>query len=1269
MQKLHTFPAGYPLFELRQKDGSRGIMKGIPWPVNIYYDPPYEPLHVHKTTIDTNTGLTMQFRGTICGAPAIISADSMASHIFINSRFVHAKGIKCQPHHRVVELAGGQHTISHQSCKVKLRLKGSQPGESYTQHITSYVVDLGTDHDMILGDNWLTQNQVELSFKHQCMRLGQGGGVMTIPIISNTTDDRSWAERNKPISLKKAIALRNKGAKLFIVNVVDNNITPMAMNTNDDYDHPISSSTDPLIDKVDFPSHISTKLQQVLERYQRLFLKRRTFPKDQQIGTVIDLEPGTKPPYRPCYRLSPAELLEVEKHIKEMLILGLIEPSNSPYGAPMLFVNKPDGSLRAVIDYRLLNSKTIKQKLHMPLISQLLDQLHGAKVFTGLDLQSGYWQLPLSPEDIPKTQFLTPLGSYSYKVLPQGLCNAPSVFQRLMNKLFREHLGKFVLIYLDDIIIYSKNVDEHAAHMETVLQILNEADLYISFKKCDFEKPELKFLGHIVGQEGIKVDPSKTKVIKDWPTPKSVTEVRSFCGLMNYFRKFIQGYSSMMTPLTNLTKQNVTFQWTTECEQAFQLAKEALLSAPVLAMPDFSQPFEIEVICDASIQGIGAVLTQFGRPIAFESRKLTPTERNWTTSDQELWAVIHALKTWRCYLEGVQFKVVTDHNPNTHLQTQPNLSRRQARWAEYLQRFHFTWTYRPGRGNVADPLSRHPDFSLKKLVLNMTTTRSRSKTTPETTTATHSNKRSHHDIAHEPVIDVTIVDNTEIPANPLDKQTITGTSAGDIYTLIQNSYDADPWFTDQNNLKSLTMRHGMWYHGNRLVIPDVHNIRTRILYELHDTPYSGHGGMTKTYRALLSMFWWPNMKHQTSEYIRTCATCQRNKSTNRKPGGLLQPLPIPDNPWDSIGMDFITLLPRTRDGYDAILVFVDRLTKMCHLIKCRTDIDAEGTAQLFVDHVWKLHGVPLHVVSDRGSVFVGKFMTEVFRLIGTKHNRSTAFHPQTNGLTEGVNRILEDMLRHYIGELSHNEWDTCLSTAEFAINNSYHESIGTTPFRLNFGKDPRLPLSIPDLTTSKVPSAAQFADRMQEGLISAKKCLTSAQQRQKRQYDKSHREVSFNEGDQVLLSTKHINMRTPIGTRTTKKLLPKWIGPFPIEKKIGAVAYKLTLPQKMRVHPVFHVSLLKQYLSDGRVQPPGPLFLDEDGEAYYQIDRILDHRSRKIGRRTYREYLVKWMDYGAEHNTWEPESSLEGSENGQTLLRYYDYVGLEPPVSLIKQPS
>jgi len=740
----------------------------------------------------------------------------------------------------------------------------------------------------------------------------------------------------------------------------------------------------------------------------------------------------------------------------------------------------------------------------------------------------------------------------------------------------------------------------------------------------------------------------------------------------------------MVAPLTNLTRLDTKFNWTSECQSAFEAVKHALISAPVLAMPDYREPYELEVICDASTKGIGAVLLQHGKPIAFESKKLTPTETNWSTGDQELWAVVHALKTFRPYIEGLPFKCITDHNPNTHLQTVTNLSRRQSRWAEYLQRFQFTWEYRPGRTNVADPLSRHPDFMLNMLKLAVAATRSgNAPHNPHAVSTTnHSRKRrtrkSMVDLNVALPTDKTVrfVDQPEIipdrtisvPTAPAVETNTRGTvdydkDKSDIALLVQSGYDIDPWFSNPSNTNLLTKKHGLWYHGVGLVVPDAHDLRQRILYELHDAAYSGHHGITKTYKSILPLFWWPKLKEHVTAYVKTCASCQRNKSSNQMPGGLLQPLPIPTYPWESISMDYITDLPRTKDGYNAILVFVDRLTKMTHLCKCTTNVDSLGTAILFVDHVWKHHGTPMHIVSDRGSTFVGKFMTEVMRLIGAKHNRSTAFHPQTDGQTERVNRVLEDMLRHYVGEIDHTEWDTCLPTAEFAINNSYHESIGTTPFRLNNGRDPRLPLSLPLTQTSPVPSAAQFADRMQEGLESAKKCLAAAQARQKRYYDKCHREVSFTTGEQVLLRSKNIHMRTAQGRRSTPKLLPKWLGPFTVDKPVGAVSYKLDLPASMKIHPVFHVSLLKPYLSDGRVQPPGPILVD--GEAYFTIERVLDHRVNKRRRHAAQiEYLVKWLDYGAEHNSWEPESSLLDVESGDTLLRYWDYVGLEPPASV-----
>jgi hypothetical protein len=330
-----------------------------------------------------------------------------------------------------------------------------------------------------------------------------------------------------------------------------------------------------------------------------------------------------------------------------------------------------------VQDYRYLNKITIKNRYPLPRIDDLLDSISGMKYFTSLDLTSGYYQIRITEEDVLKTAFQTPFGLYQFKVLTFGLTNAPSTFQSVMNDMLRPYVGKFVVVYLDDILIFSKTAEEHRSHLRQVLQTLRENQFYANPKKCDFMKEEVSFLGHRLSANGLKVDPEKVRAVADWKVPKDVHGVRSFLGLANYFRRFRQGYSKMVVPLTDLTRKDMRFIWTSECQEAFKKVKHALTNAPVLAPPELGKPFE--VVLDASGVGLGAVLLQVGRPVAFKSRKLSPGEQNYTVTEQEMLGVVHALKTWRCYLEGSDFTVVTDHCPNTFFDTRVNLSRRQAR--------------------------------------------------------------------------------------------------------------------------------------------------------------------------------------------------------------------------------------------------------------------------------------------------------------------------------------------------------------------------------------------------------------------------------------------------------------------------------------------------------------------------------------------------------------------------------------------------------------
>ena len=504
---------------------------------------------------------------------------------------------------------------------------------------------------------------------------------------------------------------------------------------------------------------------------------------------------------------------------------------------------------------------------------------------------------------------------------------------------------------------------------------------------------------------------------------------------------------------------------------------------------------------------------QDDHPIAYTSSKFIPAEINYTTGEQELLAVFKALRVWRCYLEGTKSTLITDHNPLTHLQEQPSLSRRQACWMEYLARFDYDWKYRPGRLNVADPISRNPTLGLVFVSFAATTRaatkallKEKNRKVPLVTPRTRGNK--------VPVV-------------------------RSFYDRVLEGYALDPWFADLANTGRLTLSpEGFWLRDGLICVPDVDTLRTDIIREHHAPPLAGHVGTTKTSRALLRTFWWPKLRLDVGDFITKCHQCQVNKPTNQKSAGLLHPLPIPEANWDSISTDLITKLPKTNSGYDAILVWVCRLSKMVHICPTTTEVSAKGWAECFTREVVRLHGLPKSIVSDRDPRFTSTFWSEVCTLLGIKQNMSTSFHPQTDGQTERANRTLEDMLRSYISPRQ-TDWDEHLTAVEFAINNSWHESTRDTPFYLNYGQHPLTPINLSN-GPPQVPAATAFVNRMQTRIAHAKLCLKQAQDRQASQANVHRRSVSFS-----------------------------------VSKLVGTVAVKLDLP--WTIHPVFHVSLIKPY--------------------------------------------------------------------------------------------
>ena len=605
-------------------------------------------------------------------------------------------------------------------------------------------------------------------------------------------------------------------------------------------------------------------------------------------------------------------------------------------------------------------------------------------------------------------------------------------------------------------------------------------------------------------------------------------------------------------------------------------------------------------------------------------------------------------------------KVITDHQPLTYLPTKTRLSGRQARWQGFLSRFRIEWVHRPGRINVADPLSRHPAYAVPAkarghvdspgscvipATSSLTLINSDLPPPPERGLAL-SKYRSLCDL-REGEVSGAILSNAGASTAPphgdgqvsgfLATASVPSPGVDNFLRGVTAGYESDPWLQDASNAASLSQHGQFWRNPGfdtvPLYIPKVGDLREQCLEEVHDSPYSGYCGVHKTRDLLLRAYWWPGWSKDVHEYVRTCASCQRNKAGNTKRAGQLQPLPIPDAPWESVGVDWITHLPATPRDHTSIMVCVDRLSKMVHLVATKDKSGAEETARLFFDHVIKLHGVPKSIVSDRDARFTSHFWAALCDHLGVSRNLSTAFHPESDGQTERCNRILQDMLRHYINPM-HNDWDEHLTAVEFAINNSYQESIKTTPFMLNYGRNPLTPST---LGTSSVdnPKAWNVSATLLERIAAAKQALTAAQQRQKAYADKKRGDVEFQEKQEVLLSTRNIHLKGP----GSPKFMPKWIGPFTVVKRIGKTAYELELPANMKVHDVFHVSLLKPYHKDGRVQPPPPELM-VDGQEEFEVELILDCRLKKSGKKSRKEYCVKWRGYGHEHNTWEPEGKL-----------------------------
>jgi len=1011
-------------------------------------------------------------------------------------------------------------------------------------------------------------------------------------------------------------------------------------------------------------NELTAKLPAYLRSYADLFKPKDPEDPDHALpphreGLDHNIELTGTPPAAKLYGMNAPQLEALRDQLRKYLELGYIRPSTSSVASPVLFVKKANGSLRFCVDYRALNSVTKKNRYPLPLIKETLNSICKAKWFTKLDIVAAFHELRMKKGTEWLTAFATRFGLYEWLTMPFGLCGAPGSFQAYINDILGlDLLDSICSAYMDDILIYTDGtLDEHHANVKIVLDRLVKAGLRLSIDKCEFDVTSTRYLGLIVhaaadGKPGmIEMDPAKIEAVKTWAKPTTLRGLRGFLGFCNYYRRFIPLYSKITRPLHQLTKkENKTFvPWPDDSPEhrAFLDIKEKLITGPILAEYDYSKP--AVVTTDASDDAVGARLAQPAdvddaksplHPVAYFSAAHLPTEAKYEIHDKELLAVVKAFREWEAELTGNQsgqpIDVRSDHKNLEYFTSKRKLNDRQIRWGEFLSRFFYRINHLPGSTNDVDALSRRDqDFR-----------------SPSVKEESKTLMLLKPDVMGIPPAGVNPTDPAATPINirPISAaltltdavdQAYANMSPTDVVARCLHAHTAGIRTEGDLPLADIDVRDGRIYLFDRVWIPDDADARRQIIQLHHDPPACGHGGHARTFEKLQRGYFWLNMTADVKRYVANCQTCRRSKP-DRSRHGQLMPLPIPDQRWEHITMDFLTDLPPSRlSGATYVMIIADRLTKRVHLIPLKR-IDAQTVARAFLSEIFRLHGLPKLMTSDRGTQFTSEVWNHVTKALDIKLALSTAYHPETDGQSERSIQTLEQHLRALVN-YAQDDWEDWLPSAEFAMNDSISDSTKMTPFFADLGRHPYIGRQQPD---AQQPDARRIPrdikPTLQEILQDLRANLSLARQRHTDAAD-VHRRPSpaYRVGDDVFLNTK--NMRT---RRPCKKLDDKWIGPYKIAAIINPRAYRLELPANIHIHPVFHVNLLRPAGSDplpgqqSIAQRPGPIADTDADDNIYAVEDILDSRRQH---RTGFKYLVHWKGWPIEESTWEPPSNLKPS--------------------------